>query len=333
MSGQTITITILIAGLCFLVYFIVKKVVLPKRIKTDYRSKAKILEAVKSAKAAVEREPQNAEARFFLGKAFLADKREEQALREYRSASRIGISGTNIPETEFRETIAHLYNKFHEPEEALREYILLIKRHPGNPEYYFQAGKIFPGRKRPDLAVQYLRKAVSLKPAEERYHFELGMQYFHDKKSKEAIGELEAALKINPANSDALFYLGKVYKSAKDYTGAIPFLEKASRDQENKLRALVELGGCYMSLKIFDKAIAELDRAVNVITKESDSESLYARYFLATSYEKTKEFAKAVEQWEKIYAQKKSFRDVGEKLIEYNNYRQNSTGKESAAKP
>jgi hypothetical protein len=61
----------------------------------------------------------------------------------------------------------------------------------------------------------------------------------------------------------------------------------------------------------------ELERAVSVITNEAELESLYARYFLAMCYEKTYELPKAIAQWDKIYAQKKNFRDVGEKLTRY----------------
>ncbi|MCL2381570.1 MAG: tetratricopeptide repeat protein [Treponema sp.] len=325
-----LAIAILIfAGLGFLAYYIIKKGLLPGRITTDYRSRSKILQAIRQAKAAVERDPRDAQAHFLLGKAFLADKREEQAFREYRSASRLGITGRNIPEIEFRETIAGLYVKFREPEEALREYVLLIKKCPENPEYYFEAGKLFPGRGRADLAEQYLRKAVSLNPGEERYRFELGVQYHHGKRHKEAAAEFDAVLKLNPSNDHAQFYLGKILKTAKDYSGAIPYLEKAARDQEYKLRALIELGGCYMSLRMMEKAIVELERAVNVINKDDESESLYARYFLAMCYEKTQEFDKAIAQWEHIYAQKKSFRDVGEKLTQYIEYRQENTERET----
>ena len=335
MSVQIAIILVLIVGVGFLVFHLVKTVVLPKRAAAaeDYLKRSKVLQAVKLAKAAVEENPQSAEAHYMLGKAFLADKREEQAFKEYRSASRLGITGMNIPETEFRETIAGLYAKFNEVEEALKEYVLLIKQHPENPEYYFQAGKLFSGRNRPDLAEQYLRKAASLNPRDERYRFELGMLYYLSKKIKEANGEFEAALKLNPANGQIQLYLGKIMKDTKDYAGAIPYLEKASRDQEHKLRALVEMGSCYMSLKMFDKAIVELERAVNVIKKEAEPDSLYARYFLAMCFEKIQDFGKAVAQWEKIYAQKKSFRDVGEKLTQYIEYRQGNAESAAAGRP
>ena len=326
---STVIIIALAIGIGVLLVYIIKTVVIPRRTAAaaNLLNKSKILQTIRKAKSAIEKDPQNSEAHFILGKAFLADKRDEQAFREYRTAARLGIEGTNIPETEFRETIAGLYARFHEEEEALKEYVYLIKQHPEFAEYYFQAGKLFSGRNRGELAVQYMRKAISLNPKDERYHFELGMHYYHAKRVTEAGGEFEAVLKLNPVNGEALFYLGKMRKDSKNYADALPFLEKAARDPENKFRALVELGSCYMSLKMIDKAIIELERASNIITDEADPLSLYARYFLGMCYEKKQEFARAIVQYDRIYAQKKNFRDVAEKVSQYEGYRQESAEK------
>jgi tetratricopeptide (TPR) repeat protein len=332
MNLTFIIIIFLTVGIGFLIFFIVRGIILPKRAEAaaNYANRGETLKAIRAAKAELEKDPQNAEAHYLLGKAFLADKRDEQAYREYRSASRLGIGGKNIPETAFHETLAALYSQFHEPEEALKEYIVLIKQNPQNPEYYFQAGRIFGSRNRYDLSEQYIRKAVSLNPKEGRYHFELGILYYLGKRIKEAGAEFEAGLKIDPYNAQALLYTGKILKDAKDYAGAIPYLEKASRDQEYKLRSIIELGSCYISLKMLDKAIPELERAVSLIEKEADLDSLYARYFLAMCYEITKDIPKAIVQWDKIYAQKKNFRDVGEKLTKYIDYRTGTEDKESS---
>ena len=320
-------------GIGFLVFFIVKKIILPKRAEqAGNNDRGETLKAIRAAKAAIEKDPQNAEAHYLLGKAFLADKRDEQAFREYKSANRLGISGNNIPETPFRETLAALCTQFNEPEEALKEYIALIKLYPANPEYYYKAGKVFGTRNRSDLAEQYIKKAVSINPKEVRYRFELGMMHYLAKRIKEASQEFEAALKLNPNDAQVLLYMGKTLKDAKDYEGAIPYLEKASRDQNYKLRAVIELGSCYISLKMTDKAATELERAVNLITKEADPDSLYARYYLAMCYEMTGDIPKALAQWDKIYAQKKNFRDVGEKLTKYIEYR-NEIGDKDPAEP
>ena len=310
-------------GVVILIIILFKKVILPQRAANaaTMQDQKKIYQVIRQAKAEIDKDPQNAEANYLLGKALLADKREEQAYRAYRSASRLGIEGKNIPEIEFREALALLYSKFNEEEEALKEYVLLIKKNPRNPDYFYQCGKLFSSRGRIDRAEQYLAKAVSINPKESRYHLELGMTYYQSKKLKEASSALENALKNNPNEALALLYIGKIYKDQKEYNSALPYLEKAAQDQEYKLRALVELGACYMSLRMTNKAITELERAVNFIEKDSEPDSLYARYFLAMCHENTKDYAKAVSQWEKIYAVKKNFRDVGEKLTQYIEYR------------
>jgi len=333
MDFTIVIIVFLIMGAACLLFFLIKNFILPKKAAAaaNYLNKSKILQAIRTAKSAIEKDPKNAEAHYLLGKAYLADKRDEQAFREFKSVSRLGIEGKNIPETEFRESIAALYAKYHEEEEALKEYILLIKRNPANPEYYFLAGKLFASRNRGPLAEQYLKKATYLNPKNANYRFELGMHYYLSKRVKEAGAEFEAALRLDPSKGEAQLYMGKTFKDTKDFAGAVPYLEKASRDPEYKLRALVELGSCYMSLKMLDKAIQELERAVNNIENEADGDSLYARYFLAMCYEKIREFTKAVAQWDRIYAQKKNFRDVGEKLTQYIDYRQENAEKDSAA--
>jgi tetratricopeptide (TPR) repeat protein len=333
---MTLTLAIIIivsAGIIVLVIFLVKNSLVSRQaaLTKSLLNRSMVLKAIRAAKAAVEREPQNAEYHYLLGKAFLADMREEQAFREYRSASRLGINGKNIPETEFRESLASLYTQFHEPDEALKEYIQLIKIHPQNPEYYFKSGMLFTSRNRIDLAEQYFRKAISLNPNDERYHKELGIIYYLAKRIKDASLEFEAAIIINPYDGQSQLYMGKILKDSKDYNGAIPFLEKASRDQEYKLQSLVQLGSCYMSLKMTDKAISDLERAVNIIEKESEPDSLYARYFLAMCYEKIKDYPGAIAQWDKIYTQKKNFRDVGEKLTQYIEYRAGASEKEASA--
>ena len=324
MSLTMAVIIILTIGIGVLIVFLIKNIILSRQtaVAASQLNRSKILKTIRAAKAAIERDPQNAEAHYLLGKAYLLDKREEQALREFKSVNRLGIEGKSIPEIEFRETIAPLYAKYHEEEESLKEYILLIKKQPEKSAYYFQAGILFSGRNRADLAEQYLRKAISMSPNEEEYHFELGMHYYLGRRVNEANAEFEATLKINSSNTLALLYMGKIFKDSRDYTKAIPYLEKASRDQKYKLRSLVELGSCYMSLKMLDRAVSELERAVNCIEKEAEPDSLYARYFLGMCFEKQQEFTKAIAQWDKVYAQKKNFRDVGEKLTQYMEYRQ-----------
>ncbi len=102
---------------------------------------------------------------------------------------------------------------------------------------------------------------------------------------------------------------------------ALHAFEKAQRDPEYKMKALVERGGCYIASGNTDRAVTELERAIAFSKNDASNETLYARYYLAHSFEKMRQLEKAVEQWEKIYAKKPSFRDVAEKLSHYQEVR------------
>ena len=46
---------------------------------------------------------------------------------EYKSVNQIGIFGPTIPEAEFRTKMAQIFIRFNQAEEALKEYLLLVK--------------------------------------------------------------------------------------------------------------------------------------------------------------------------------------------------------------
>ncbi|MDR1618360.1 MAG: tetratricopeptide repeat protein [Treponema sp.] len=323
-------IIVLAVGIAFLAVFLIRSLVSPHRVEAlaALIQRGKTGTAIKAARRIIAGDPKNAEAHYYLGMAYHAENRDELALMEFRTTNQIGIAGKNIPEAEFRQLLARLFVKQKQGEEALKEYLLLVKLDPEKADYYYQAGKLFLERNRAGMAQNYLRKAAELNPRDGNIHYELGVMLYRGKQPREAKGELETALKYQSGNAQAHFYLGKIQKDAKDFTGAAAAFEKAARDPEFRIRALVERGGCYMALNAVDKAIPDLERAVGVITDEAAQDGLYARYFLGLCYEKTRDLDKAIAQWEKIYARKKNFRDVGTKLTEYQELRSDDSMKD-----
>jgi len=321
--GLAIIIIFLAVGIVFFVFFIVKSIAVPKRADqlAGLLQRGKTQPVIKGAKAILEKEPKNADARYFLGKAFLLEKKEDLAFAELKVLSQTGAMGEFIPEEDFRKEVAQLYIKHKQTEEALKEYILLIKKKPDRAEYYYWAGKLFTERNRMDMAQNYLRKAAELSPRDAKIQFELGVMLYKSKNAHEAKDALERALKLQADNAQAYFYLGKIQKDGKDYSGAVATLEKAARDPAYRLRAMLERGSCYMALNAVDKAIPDLERAVKAITEEGLQESIYARYFLSMCYEKNHDMEKAIEQWDKIHAVKTGFKDVDAKLSQYQDMR------------
>ncbi len=323
MTGVIAIIVVLSATIGFMLYLLIRSIVRPKRVEhlESLLRQGKHQAVIKAAKGIITKYPRNAPAHYILGQAYLMDNKPELALMEYKTVNQIGMFGQSLPESDFRKKMAQLYVKFGQTEEALKEYLLLTKLEPYQADFYYWAGYLFSERSRSDMASTYLRKAVDLEPRHGKAHFELGVLLYRDKKPLEAKAELESALRYEGDNAQAYYYLGKILKEAHDYVGALLAFERAQRDQDLRVKALVERGGCYMSMNNPEKAIPELERAVKNSPNDASPETLYAAYFLAMCYEKTRDFDRAIEQWENIYAKKPSFRDVGEKLAHYQELR------------
>ena len=240
---------------------------------------------------------------------------------EFKVVNQIGNFSGMCTETAFRADIADLYAEFDQPEEALKEYVLLIKMEPQNAEYYYKAGLLFANREKSERAAEFFRKTVELDPKHSDAHYELGFLLYRSKHAVEAKTELDIAIKYSQDNYKAYYYLGRLLKESHDYVAALIAFEKSQRDQDFKIRALVERGSCYMSLNSLDKAVTELVRAIRLIENESSQEALYARYFLSICYERLRQFEDAIGEWEKIYAKKPACRDVAEKLSQYQDLR------------
>jgi tetratricopeptide (TPR) repeat protein len=323
MSFVVVLILILGVGVFFLSAFIVRMVSAPRQSKAiaEALKQGRSNVVVRSAKALLQKDPRNAPAHWYLAQAYLAEGKPELSLMELKAVSQIGQFGLEVPETDFRMRIAALYERFNQIDQASGEYILLTKLEPRVAVHFMDAGRLFEARGKTDLAVNYLRKAIEMDERLHVAHHILGLILYRTKHPMEAKTELEAAIKWNPDDFEAYYYVGKVLKEMSDFTAALLSFEKAGRSQELRLKCFVERGGCYMSQGSLDKAVSELERAVKQIKDEGAPESLYGRYFLALCYEKSRSLDQAIEQWERIYSKKPGFRDVAEKLTQYQEYR------------
>jgi tetratricopeptide (TPR) repeat protein len=318
-----IVIIILGAIVGVLSWFIVKSITAPRQSKAiaEMVKQGKVQAAIRAAKVVIAKDPRNAEARWYLGQAYLADGKPELALMEYKHVNRLAAFGAEVPEIAFRKEIAALYERFNQVEEALKERILLTKIEPHEARHFLEAGRLFEGRGKTDVAINHLRKAIELDERLSEAHHLLAMILHRTKHDLEARSEFDLAIKFDPDDYEAFYYLGKIHKEAGDHTAALVAFEKAARSGPYKIKALVERGGCYMSQGNMEKAVPELERAVKMVKDEASTEAIYGRYFLAMCYEKQRELDKAIEQWEKIYTKKPGFRDVAEKLTQYQEYR------------
>ena len=316
-------IIILGIGTGVLIYFGFRTVFMPKRVATlnALLKQNKSAAAIRLAKQIIAKDGRNTEAHYLLGLAYLIEERRELALMEMKIVNDLGTFGGLCPEIGFRKLVAGLYEDFGQPEEALKEYIMLMKLEPKVAEHFYKTGMLFESRNRIDRAAHYYYEAIERAPKHGDAHFRLGCLLIRQGKPLEAKQELDLSLKYKPDNNKAFFYIGRLLKESRDYVGALLSFEKAQRDPDLKVRSIIERGGCYMSMQNFDQAAVELERALKLSDDLRSVQTLYGRYYLALCYERMTRIDSAIEQWEKIFAVNSTFKDVGERLRQYEDLR------------
>ena len=328
--GSIILIFVLAAAVFLLLFFVVKSVVSPKKIESLQKliKQGKISSAIKNAKAIIQKDPQNYLAHYYLGKAYLKDNKSELALMELKYVDQHAVFDANLSELEFRQEIAPLYTKFNQPDEALKQYLLLTKLNPRDAENFYNVARIYEAKGKSDAALGFYDKTIKLNKRHVKAHAAMELLLFRAKQLQEAKKEIDLAISLSPETFSSYYYLGKILKENKDFPGAVKAFEKAQRDSEFRQKALIECGTCYMAGNSIDNAINCFERAISSVKDSEKQETIYARYFLASCYEKTRKIEKAIEQWELIYAKNHSFRDVAAKLSEYKDLQANDSLKE-----
>lgn len=331
-TGIIILLIIIASGLlAVLVFFLIKSFAAPRRIGSlqDQVKQGKVTQAIRSAKQILTKDPRNSEAHYILAQAYAQDGKSELALMEFKTVNQIGDFSGICKESDFRKEIAELFLQFGQQEEALKEYLLLNRLEPYEPEHYFKVGQLFENRNKGGQAVAYYKKALEANPRYSNAWFSLGQLLYRAKQHAESKDALQKALKLRPDNFKAYYYLGKIHKDSRNFSGALAAFENAQKDPDFKIKSLIERGSCYLATKNYDKARNELERAINLGAEEAESnEMLHARYFLSMCYERTRNLDKAMEQWEILYSKKKNFRDVAEKLSQYQELRGDDTIKD-----
>ncbi|QTQ13837.1 tetratricopeptide repeat protein [Treponema parvum] len=327
---QIIVLIVLAFGVGTLILFVVKSVAAPKRIEGIQKliKQGKNVQAIKLAKSLLAKSPNDYMAHYFLGKAYLADNRTELALMEYKTVNQTAVFGEGLSELDFRKEISALYSKYNLLNEALKEYLLLTKLEPKNPENFYNAGFIYDNQGHPEVALGFYQKAISLNKRHQKAHAALGLILYNMKQLAEAKREIDLAIQINPDMASNYYYLGKILKGNKDYGAAVKAFEKSFRDPVFRQKSLIERGTCFMLADSLDNAAADFERAVNAGKNGNSRDTLYARYFLASCFEKQRKIEKAIEQWKAIFEKDKNFRDVGAKLNEYQDIQTNDSIKE-----
>ena len=315
-------LTILVfGGLFILLFFLFRNFFMPRKISVlkNQIKNENYKNAISLAKDILSRDKNNIEAHFYLAEAYYNQGKNELALIEYKIVEKSG-NYHDIEEKKLRERLGELFMKINDLDEALKEYVLLIKNYPDEYLYYYFAGQLFEKKELVTQAIKFYANSIKLNQSYIPALQNLGILLFNNKNYSEADKYLQTAVNKEPNNYKGFFYLGLIKKVENNYKVALKYFEQSIKDKELRVRSFMERGIVYMMQRRFDEAIIELDRALKS-NEEEDNVKLNIRYVLASCYEQNRNITEAISLWEEIYAIKPNFRDVSEKLSNYQELR------------
>jgi tetratricopeptide (TPR) repeat protein len=130
----------------------------------------------------------------------------DQALASFESALKLKPKSTEL---EWKVAEIHLNRK--EFEKALKYSERVLTVEPLNPDATRIAGFSAYALNKPELAVQYFKKAVAVYAKDQELHYWLGMALYSSHDARLALDELYRARLLDGKNTEVLYMIGKIH--------------------------------------------------------------------------------------------------------------------------
>jgi tetratricopeptide (TPR) repeat protein len=231
-------------------------------------------DAIRFAAAAVALRPRNPGARLNLGHELQQQGRLEEAIGEYRAATRI--------DAEFAPAHNNLGTALHRQgrlDEAVREYRESIRLWKDDAVAHGNLGAALRDKGLLDEAYTESLKAVRLNKDDARLHANLGFLLRDMGRVREAVAEYRKALALKQDLAEVHRALGAVLcDDARDYDAAIAEFQKALRLKPGYAQAHASLGVALANKGQLRAAVAEFRKAVRL-----DPDDAHAHYVLGNA--------------------------------------------------
>ncbi len=182
---------------------------------------------------------------------------------------------------------------------ALKNFLEAEKLNADDPELHNYLGLTYQAKRRPDLAVVHLKKAIELRPDYSIAKNNLGTVYMELKQWDLAIPYFkEAAADLTYETPHrALSNLGGVYYNKRDYQQAEYYYRMALDAKPKFVLALHGLGMTLIATEKYTEAVDQLERAVSLAPRVP---RLY--YDLGEAYSLSGRYQKARESYNTVIA-------------------------------
>src|SRR6267142_2243434 len=171
-------------------------------------------DAIKWLEKAVETEPKNKEAWYFLGRAYYTKSRLPEARKAF-----LTVLALDPRHAKAENNLGLIFESEAQPDAAMDAYRKAIawqgQTLRSSEQPYLNLGSLLMAQSREDEAIPLLQKAVELAPGDAIGHMKLGTANLRLGKLTDAQRDLERAIQLAPNDAVAHYQLGKLYKQMK----------------------------------------------------------------------------------------------------------------------
>ncbi|MCL6472681.1 MAG: tetratricopeptide repeat protein [Firmicutes bacterium] len=127
--------------------------------------------------------------------------------------------------------LADVYLEMQDPQSALKNLERAVRLKPNSWNAHFEMGRAYDALGKEGEAIKHFTKAANIDPYNELGFYQLGRVYQNQKNFGRAIEAYKKTLKVNPTLADAHYYLGNCYErtnqidlAKKEYQEALKYV-------------------------------------------------------------------------------------------------------------
>jgi tetratricopeptide (TPR) repeat protein len=228
-------------------------------------------EALASASAAAEKNPNDPAAWLTLGHLQQAAGDQDSAIHSFLEAQRMQPHSAptmySLGMSFFLLGLDTNVDDYYQ--RAARHFRLALEIDPKQDRAVFMLGVIAAVESKLSEGRSYMEKAMALSPQNPYYHLELGVLLDRMGEAEKAVDEMIKAERLDPANPQCHLSLGEIYARQNDFEAARKELERAVQLNPHLAPSYYALGGVYRHLGLKTEA----ETAYTAFQKEKDRES------------------------------------------------------------
>jgi tetratricopeptide (TPR) repeat protein len=191
-------------------------------------------DAIRWLQRAVEMDPRNNEAWYFLGRAYYTETRLPEARKAYEKVLELDPHNAKA-----ENNIGLIEESSGKPEQALDAYRRAIAWQEGSvrpsEQPYLNLGNLLITLEQPAEAIAPLERAVALAGNNSQCRLRLGTAYLRVGRLKEAQVQLEESVRLDPEDPAAHYQLGRYYKQVHQAEAAKAEFDKVANIQSRAL--------------------------------------------------------------------------------------------------